>query len=234
MDGDKKENKRFVRINEAALISGLDQQTLRKLADNKKIQCYKTPSGQRRFNRSCLEAMCNTDSPVSEISKFVPINYIYARVSSKKQLDDLTRQIEYIKSGKPEYATYTLISDIGSGINFNRKGIASILDACMQRIIGELVIAHRDRLCRFGFDLIRHIVEKGGGKVTVLDDEQHKSTEQELAEDLLSIVHIYSCRQMGKRSYKRKQTEIPENQIESVEESEENCGGMDEHEQLCI
>jgi predicted site-specific integrase-resolvase len=79
------------------------------------------------------------------------------------------------------------------------------LDACLQGLIGEIVIAHRDRLSRFGFDLIELLVSKSGGKIIVLDDQHNKSTEQELAEDLLSIVHIYSYRQMGKRSYKSKQ-----------------------------
>lgn len=72
----------------------------------------------------------------------------------------------------------------------------------MQGNIGTVVVAHRDRLCRFGFELIEQVVQLGGGRIIVDDDsDQHKSSEQELAEDLLSIVHIYSCRQMGKRRY---------------------------------
>ena len=78
------------------------------------------------------------------------------------------------------------------------------MDASLQGTVGEIIVAHRDRLCRFGFDLIKLIIEKQGGKITVLDDEQNKSSEQELSEDLLSIVNIYSCRQMSKRSYKTK------------------------------
>ena len=83
-------------------------------------------------------------------------------------------------------------------------GLATILDACVQNSIGEVVVAHRDRLCRFGFDLVKQIIEKSGGSITVIDDEKNKSSEQELAEDLLSIINIYSCRQMGKRKYKTK------------------------------
>ena len=107
------------------------------------------------------------------------------------------------------------MSDIASGINFNRKGLQTILDSCIQGTIGEVVIAHRDRLSRFGFDLIKIIIEKAGGKITILDDENNKSTEQELAEDLLSIIHIYSCRQMGRRSYKITQSKSAENQNET-------------------
>ena len=148
--------------------------------------------------------MCNNDDANDKVNENTKQNYIYTRVSSKKQSNDLYRQIEFIRNKRPEYSSYISISDIASGINFKRKGLATILDASLQGTVGEIIIAHRDRLCRFGFDLIKLIIEKQGGKITVLDDEQNKSSEQELSEDLLSIIHIYSCRQMGKRSYKTK------------------------------
>jgi predicted site-specific integrase-resolvase len=94
------------------------------------------------------------------------------------------------------------------------------LDSCLQGTIGEVIIAHRDRLSRFGFDLINLLVDKSGGKITVLDDEKDKSSEQELAEDLLSIIHIFSCRQMGKRAYTAKRTQKHENTVEVEGESE--------------
>ena len=193
---------KHVSIREASIITGINAQTLRKLGDENKIKCYKTLSGQRKFDKAYLEKMCNNDDYDDKIDKDTKKNYIYTRVSSKKQSDDLSRQIEYIKHKRPEYSSYIFISDIASGINFNRKGLSTILDAAIQRNVGEIVVAHKDRLCRFGFDLIKLIIEKQGGKITVLDDERNKSSEQELSEDLLSIVHIYSCKQMGKRSYK--------------------------------
>jgi putative resolvase len=215
--------KNFISIRDATKITGLHPNTLRKFADQNQVKCYKTPSGQRKFDRQSLEKFCNPVPIVVEISNNEKINYIYSRVSSKKQLDDLSRQIDYLHNYKPEYASYVSLSDVASGINFKRKGLQVILDACLQQTIGELVIAHRDRLCRFGFELIQCIVEKSGGKITILDDEQNKSTEQELSEDLLSIIHIYSCKQMGKRSYKSKQQlKILENKIEINPESEEN------------
>lgn len=211
----------YITINRAVKICGLSSQTIRKLGDTEKIKCFKTPSGHRRFNKHDLEAFCTSGTPNKKAPKSKRINYLYARVSSKKQLDDLSRQIEYLQSRKSEYSSYTSLSDIGSGINFKRKGLQTILDSCVQRTIGEVIVAHRDRLSRFGFELIQLIVEKSGGKVIVLDDEQNKSTEQELAEDLLSIVHIYSCKQMG-RSYKSKQSKEFENQDETKYESEDN------------
>ena len=194
----------YISIREASIITGINPQTLRKLGDENKIKCYKTLSGQIKFVKAYLEKMCNNDDVNDKINENTKQNYIYTRVSSKKQSDDLSRQIEFIKNKRPEYSSYISISDIASGINFKRKGLSTILDASLQGTVGEIIVAHRDRLCRFGFDLIKLIIEKQGGKINVLDDEQNKSSEQELSEDLLSIVHIYSCRQMGKRSYKTK------------------------------
>ena len=78
------------------------------------------------------------------------------------------------------------------------------MDSCLQGTIGEVVVVHKDRLCRFGYELIERLVYKAGGHITVLEEDKHKSSEQELAEDLLSIVTIYSCKQMGRRKYKPK------------------------------
>ena len=214
--------KEYISIDEASKITGLSIQTIRKLGDKKQIKCFKTPSGHRRFNKQDLEKFCDPDSFNEKDSENTKINYIYTRVSSKKQLDDLSRQVEYIQKRKPEYSSYTTISDIASGINFKRKGLQTILDSCIQGVIGEVVIAHRDRLSRFGFDLVKIIIEKAGGTITILDDEKNKSSEQELAEDLLSIIHIYSYRQMGKRSYKIKQSKSIENQNETDEPTEKD------------
>lgn len=212
------ESKRFVTVREAAKFAGLDIQTIRKMADNSSILCYRTPSGQRRIDMQSIQKLCHCpiiDKKDSEIQKQ---NYIYARVSTKKQLDDLSRQVEFLR--RPEFAEYNVIKDIGSGINFERKGLETILDSCLQRNVGEIVIAHRDRLCRFGFSLIDKLVTKSGGKITVLENSNNKTCEQELTEDLLSIIHVFSCRQMGKRSYANRKVKISENQNLSNKKSE--------------
>ena len=210
---------KFISIREACSITGLTAQSLRKMADAQQIKSYKTPGGQRRFDKSNLEEMCYSLSINEKVPDIPKQNFIYTRVSSKKQMDDLARQVKYITSRRPEYASYISISDVASGINFKRRGLSTILDSCLQGTINELVVAHRDRLCRFGFELIENIVKKAGGKIIVLDDSGNKSTEQELAEDLLSIIHIYSCRQMGKRKYKTT-NKVLENEAEINKESE--------------
>ena len=185
---DVKKEKHFVTVGKASLLTGLDTQTIRKMADVASILCYRTPSGQMRINLQSIQEMCNNAISSQEEYKFQKQNYIYTRVSTKKRVDDLSRQIEFLR--RPEYSEYVLITDVGSGINFKRKGLQALLDSCLQGNIGEVVVAHRDRLCRFGFDLIESLVTKAGGKITVLDRQNTKTCKQELAEDLLSIIHI--------------------------------------------
>ena len=198
----------FISIREATTISGIGSQTIRKLCDNNKIICYKTLSGQRKINKFSLEQMCNNVPNNDKIIQDNKINFIYSRVSSKKQLDDLLRQTEFIKNANIKYDSYRSITDVASGINFKRKGLQTILDTALQGIIGEVVIAHKDRLSRSAFDIIQYIIEKSGGFITILDDDKNKTTEQELAEELLSIIHIYSCRENGKRRYSTKSKDI--------------------------
>ncbi len=204
------DDKIFISVKEASNLTGIGHETLRKMADKQQIKNYKTLSGQRRFHKPSLQEMCNITLQNKETRR----NYLYSRVSSKKQMDDLSRQSNFIRSSSPEYNSFILIEDIGSGINFKRKGLQTILDSCLQGIIGKVIIAHKDRLCRFGFELIEYIIKKSGGEIIVLDNQTNKSSEQELTEDVLSIIHIFNCRQMGKRKYKNKIiNEIDKNKI---------------------
>ncbi len=106
-----------------------------------------------------------------------------------------------------QYPGYEIIKDIGSGINFQRQGLLRIIDRAIEGNLTEVVVAHKDRLCRFRYELIEHIFSKHGVKLLVLDHEVPKSAEQELSEDLLSIIHVFSCRANGKRKYKTNKKE---------------------------
>ncbi|CAN2040547.1 putative resolvase [Candidatus Magnetomoraceae bacterium gMMP-15] len=89
------------------------------------------------------------------------------------------------------------------GLNFKRKGLITLLDRCYNGVVGTVVVAHRDRLARFGFDIFKHAIESNGGKLMVLD-KISCSPEEELTQDLLSILHVFSCRMHGLRSYRKK------------------------------
>ncbi|QBQ56015.1 IS607 family transposase [Nitrosococcus wardiae] len=116
----------------------------------------------------------------------------YARVSSKGQKPDLERQVEYLS----EYAS-EVVRDVGNGLNYKRKGLRAFLEraVCGERL--KIVVASRDRIARFGWELVDFIVQKPGGEIVVLD-QRVGSAEEELTQDLLHILHVFSCRMYGR------------------------------------
>ncbi len=209
----KRNEKDWVNLKTAMCKTGLSKSMLHSLVKSGEIKCYRTCSyGHRRYSSESIDSYVNSRIVVQTTSKEpcygAKKNFIYTRVSSKKQEDDLARQVKCLKDEwniKCADMSYELLSDVSSGVNFKRKGLETILDACFQQVIGTVMVAHKDRLSRWGFDLIKLVIEKNGGKLVVIDDENNgKSTEQELAEDLLSIVHIYPCRNMGRRKYTKR------------------------------
>ena len=173
---------------EAARIRDVCPNSLRKWAGSGEINCIRTKSGQRRYDVESYIGKSTTS-----------ITICYCRVSSHKQRDELERQVEFLRN---QYPTAEFVRDIGSGLNFKRKGLKTILERAMSGTNITLVVAHRDRLARFGIDLIRQVIEQNGGKLVVLE-ETLLSPEQELTNDLLNIVHVFSARMPGLRSYKK-------------------------------
>jgi predicted site-specific integrase-resolvase len=136
-----------------------------------------------------------------EITKKDKEKICYCRVSSNKQKEDLLRQIEYMKNIYPENR---IISDIGSGLNYNRKGLKEIMDMAINGEIQELVIAYKDRLTRFGYELIEYLIEKySGGKITIINKNEEDTPTEELTKDILSIMNVYVAKVNGLRKYKK-------------------------------
>ena len=188
--------------------------TLRHWADTGKIKSLRTPGGQRRYDISSFDKSKRT--PRTEDNRKI---ICYARVSSRGQKDDLQRQIRFLEQHCPDGI---IITDIASGINWKRKGLASILELAVQGDIREVVVAARDRLCRFAFDLLERMLALHDVSITVLDSEGC-SPEQELSDDLLSIVQIFCCRRNGKRRYTRKPDPFfsaPQNEEDKAEPDE--------------
>ena len=185
----------YVTPEKAREFFKVSNSTLRRWHKDGKIHVIRNPSGHRLYSTKKFKDALNDISSSSQKQKIC-----YCRVSSYKQKDDLKRQISFLESKFPDH---TIIKDIGSGINWKRSGLQTILELAMSKQLEEVVVAHRDRLCRFAFELIKWILEENGVKLMVLDNKEH-SSEQELAEDLLSIIHVFSCKQMGKRRYKKK------------------------------
>ena len=174
----------------------VDPCTLRRWADAGRIDYRWSPGGIRLYKLPDDSGGLPADVDGDEQQKKKKI--VYARVSSSKQKDDLRRQADYLLSKFPDHE---LVTDVGSGINWKRRGLLSILDGADKGGVEEVVVASRDRLCRFAFELLEHIFRHRGVKLVVLDTAVDSSPEQELSDDLLSIVQIFACRRNGKRRY---------------------------------
>ena len=126
----------------------------------------------------------------------------YCRVSSKKQKDDLMRQI---KEMKINYPTYEIISDIASGLNYERQGLKKILDYIIKGELETLVVAYRDRLTRFGYEMIEWMLkEYSKGELNVLHKNEETTPTEEITKDILSIMNVYVAKVNGLRKYKNK------------------------------
>jgi len=185
----------FVASKQACRLYGITVATLRKWADQGKVPYKRTFGNQRVYNVAHLvcSAKQEVPSPVSDIER----TYLYTRVSSAKQRDDLERQVAYLES---KYPGATTIKDVGSALNFKRRGLLTILERCKEGKVDTVVVASKDRLCRFGFDMLEWIFRQYDVQLVVLD-RSDKSPEQEFTEDILAILQVFACRWNGKRKY---------------------------------
>lgn len=187
----------FLPPREVCRILHIHKDTLFKWTHQGKLPSIKTASGQNRYPKSAVLTLA---SP--QVKDNIPkLNFCYARVSTRGQLQDLDRQIEFLSSRHP---SHILIKDIGSGINFKRKGFQTLLDHAIKGHVGEIVVTHKDRLCRFGFDLFESILSRcSHGKIVVLDRRDLSPTE-ELTSDLITIISVFTSRLYGLRSHQVK------------------------------
>jgi predicted site-specific integrase-resolvase len=190
---------RFYRIGEFAKAAGVSRPTLIRW-DKAGVLCpRKLPSGHRVYSSDDLRQVTNPKVAVAARKTVV-----YCRVSSVGQKNDLASQVTAMETfclsaGIP---VSEWVSEIGGGMNFERKKFLTIIDEIQTGEIEHLLVAHKDRLCRFGFELIEHLAVSNGCKLTVVNQES-LSPEAEMVQDLLSIVHTFSCRLYGLRRYKK-------------------------------
>jgi putative resolvase len=177
---------KYVSPSDAARILGVNERTLRRWEETKKIQAIRTPGGQRRYDITSL-----TTKPSR-------LTVIYARVSSPKQREDLQRQCDYLKS---QYPTGEVVAEIGGGLNYKRKKFLALLERVMSGDIERIVIAYKDRFARFGFDFFAWFCSKNSCELVVLNQVQ-LSPEREMVEDILAILHCFSARLYGLHKYK--------------------------------
>jgi putative resolvase len=188
----------YIHIREARELLGVSSLTLKRYHEQGKIRVIRRngrENGAYMFHIDDIRQLLGLPSGSTKR------RIVYARVSSVQQRPDLERQVEFLSSKFPEHE---VVTDVGSGINWKRKGLQTILELACRRELEEVVVAHRDRLCRFAYELFERWFTLLDVQLVCLDENdatQGKSSEAELADDLLSIVHIYSCRHNGRRRY---------------------------------
>ena len=188
---------KYYSINKFSKILGVSAQTLRNWDKKGKLHPHHTSSnGYRYYSHEQLNQVMNVKPNLDRIV------IGYCRVSSNKQKDDLERQIENMKlyltaQGKP----FEIISDIGSGINYKKKGLKELMKRISQNKVDKVVVFYKDRLLRFGFELVEYIASLYDCDIEIIDHTE-KTEQQELVEDLVQIITVFSCKLQGKRANK--------------------------------
>jgi len=189
--------KRLVKIGEAAEMLGTTPATLRRWEETGELMpARKTKGGTRYYSYADLMGLGDADAPTIG----------YARVSSHDQKDDLTRQAELLGTFCAAKGwRFEVIQDLGSGMNYRKKGLKRLLDMILRKQMRRLVLTHKDRLLRFGAELVFGLCEIQGIEIIIINKGDEPSFEEELAQDVLEIITVMSARLYGARSHKHRQ-----------------------------
>ena len=210
---------KYLKSKEACEYFGIKESTIRKWEERKLINVIRTNTttgnGHRRYDINSYGTKQIQQKTNDTCERKKKKTYCYCRVNSRHQKDDLERQVTFMQNKYPESE---IIKDIGSGINFKRPGLLKLISESIEGNIKEIVVAHKDRLCRFGFELIEFIFQQYEVKLLVLDKSNNKTQEQELSEDLLSIIHVFSSKANGSRKYSVKAKEQDSDKQGSIKE----------------
>lgn len=190
-----------VSIGQAAKELGVSIPTLRRWEAEGKIQAERTPKGHRRYDLAQLHGL----KPY-ETSKTNRPTVCYARVSSHDQKEDLVRQVALLETFCAVNGwTYEIVQDLGSGLNYNKRGLQQLIKRICSGTVGRLVLTNKDRLLRFGSELVFSLCEAYNTEVVLINQgEQPLSFEEELAQDVLEIITVFSARLYGSRSHKNR------------------------------
>lgn len=194
---------KYYTISEASKYVNADPSTLRRWEYEGRIKPLRTAGNQRRYTQAMLDSLYphnNHNQPQKE-NKLFAVGY--CRVSSAHQKDDLARQKEVVqtyleKDGQP----FEIISDIGSGLNYQKKGLTKLIHLICTKQCNKIVVNYQDRLVRFGFELIEDICKENNVEIVVINQTEDVDDNQELVNDVLSVITVFSAKLYGKRSHK--------------------------------
>ena len=184
-------------ISEFSELSGISKSTLRRYDNENTFKpAFTSKGGHRRYTETQLFEI--TQKKKKNINK---INIGYVRVSSKKQSDDLERQYNLMENyliSKGE--SFKIIKSIGSGINYNNQSLEELLDLVISGKVNKVFIMYKDRLVRFGFELLENLFKRYGVDIEIIN-HQNNTMEEELVTDLIQIMTVFSAKLNGKRKY---------------------------------
>lgn len=202
---------KFVTIAKAAALLGVSTTTLRRWEASGRLMPTRTVGNQRRYS---LQALGPSFADLMESSRKT---YAYARVSSHDRKEDLARQAQVLELHCAAQGwAFEIITDLGSGLNYHKKGLKKLLADIVAGRVERLVIAHKDRLLRFGAELIFAICECKDVEVVIVNKGQDPIFEEDLAKDVLEIITVFSARLYGSRSHKNKKL------LDAVQKAVEN------------
>ncbi|NEP85091.1 MAG: IS607 family transposase [Okeania sp. SIO3B3] len=183
-------------VSQAAELLGVSTKTIRRWETEGRIKSIRTEGGHRRFAITDLIGNKQDNS----------LTVAYARVSSHDQKDDLERQKIVLEAYCAKQGwSFEVISDLGSGLNYRKKGLIKLIKLICSHQVERLVLTHQDRLLRFGRDLIFTLCEIFGTEVVIINRSEDSTFEEILAEDVIEIIRVFSARLYGSRSHKNKE-----------------------------
>ena len=196
---------KILKPREVSAILNVTVRTLQKWDREGKLKASRTPTNQRYYTQEQINEYLGKKNRISDNI------VIYCRVSSNSQKPDLKSQIEFLRqyANAKGYIVDEIITDIGSGLNYNRKKWNELLEKIQEKRISKVIVSHKDRFIRFGYEWFEKFVESCGCTIEVVNNET-TSPQEEMIQDLVSIIHCFSCRIYGLRKYKTKISEDKE------------------------
>jgi putative resolvase len=186
----------YVPGNEVKKKYRVSTRTLNRWADSGRLGHVRSPGGKRLYSQEDVHVLFGLGTETASKAKIC-----YARVSSTKQRADLERQADDLRQA---YPNHEIITEIGSGLNYSRPKFRALLDRVYSGTVAEVCVASRDRLCRYGLELVEFIFSKSNTKLVVHMQSADQTPNEELAEDLLAVVNFFVAKNNGRQAAKKR------------------------------
>lgn len=196
------------KAGETARIIGVTTETLRKYEDAGIIRFFRSQGGHRLIEREELLRFLDSKGLLLDDTSCVKRDVIYARVSSHVQAakGDLDRQVMYILEHQDKLQNPLVLKEIGSGLNDKREKLQELINLVLNEKVNRVYVTHRDRLARFGYHYLESVFRTKGVEIVVLTDvSQEKDVQQELVEDMMSLIASFSRKLYGMQSHKNRE-----------------------------